>query len=169
MKTSERGIFTVEFAIIAAALFIVLFAVIELSRIIWIWNTADEATRRGARVAAVCPVNHTAVHEATIFAAAGSGGPSPILRGLDTGNVTVEYLNKDGDAETSYSLIKYVRVSLSNYTVTPLIPFVNTTFTLPPFETTLPSESLGLIPDPDNPTAAPVCSCFGSSGPSASC
>ena len=161
MKKSERGLFLVEFAIIAAALFLVLFAVIELSRIIWIWNTADEATRRGARVAAVCPIDHPAVPEATIFATAGSGGPSPILRGLTTANVSVAYLDEVGDAETSYELVKYVRVSLNNYTVTPLIPFINTTFTLPAFETTIPSESLGLIPDPDNPTAAARCSCFG--------
>jgi len=161
MKKSEQGLYLVEFAIIAAALFIVLFAVIELSRIIWIWNTADEATRRGARVAAVCPINDPAIAEATIFATAGSGGPSPILRGLDTSNVSVEYLDEDGDAETTFGDIEYVRVSLSDYTVTPLIPFINTTFTLPSFETTIPSESLGLIPDPDAPTATARCSCFG--------
>ena len=161
MKKHQQGLFIVEFAIIAAALFILLFGVIELSRIIWIWNTADEATRRGARVAAVCPINHPSVPEATIFAPAGSGGPSPILRNLTTANVQVDYLDANGAAETTFSDIEFVRVSLVNYTVTPLIPFINTAFTLPPFETTIPSESLGLIPDPDNPTAAPVCSCFG--------
>jgi Flp pilus assembly protein TadG len=160
MKKSVQGLFTVEFAIIAAALFLILFTVIELSRIIWIWNTADEATRRGARVAAVCPINHPAVLETTIFAPAGSGVPSPILRGLTTSNVAVEYLDADGVAETSFSLIKYVRVSLNNYTVTPLIPFVDKTFTLPSFETTIPSESLGFTPDPDDPTVT-RCSCFG--------
>ena len=161
MKKQAQGTFLIEFAIIAAALFTILFAVIELSRIIWIWNTADEATRRGARVAAVCPIDHPAVPEATIFATAGSGGPSPILRGLDTSNVSVAYLDEFGDAETVFGDIKYVRVSLNGYTVTPLIPFIDTTFTLPKFETTIPSESLGLIPDPDDPTAAARCSCFG--------
>ena len=161
MKNREQGLFLVEFAIIAVVLFILLFALIELARIIWIWNTADEATRRGARVAAVCPINHPAVPEATIFAQAGSGGPSPILRNLTTNNVEVKYLDANGDDEDTFGDIKYVRVSLVNYTVTPLIPFINTTFTLPDFETTIPSESLGLLPDPDNPAAAPVCSCFG--------
>lgn len=165
MKKREQGLFLVEFAIIAVALFMLLFGIIELSRIIWIWNTADEATRRGARVAAVCPINHPAVPEATIFATAGSGGPSPILRNLTTANVQVNYLDAAGDPETTFSDIKYVRVALVNYTVTPLIPFISTVFTLPPFETTIPSESLGLIPDPDNPTAAPVCGCFGTNTP----
>jgi Flp pilus assembly protein TadG len=162
MKKREQGLFLVEFAVIAVVLVILLFGVIELSRIIWVWNTADEATRRGARVAAVCPINHPAVPEATIFAQAGSGGPSPVLRGLTTANVQVSYLDVNGDPETTFSDIKFVRVALVNYTLTPLIPFIDRTFTLPRIETTIPSESLGLIPDPDNPTAAAVCGCFGS-------
>jgi len=162
MKKREQGTFIVEFAIIAAALFLVLFAVMELSRIIWIWNTADEATRRGARVAAVCPIGHPGVARATVFAdPSGSGAAtSPILRGLTTANVTVDYLDASGGNQGGapvFNNTRYVRVSLSGYTVTPLIPFINTTITLPDFETTIPSESLGLIP----PADPPVCGCFG--------
>jgi Flp pilus assembly protein TadG len=164
MKKNEQGLFIVEFAIIAAALFVVLFAVMELARIIWVWNTADEATRRGARVAAVCPIDDTAVECVTVFAApdCGSTGNSPILRGLSTSNVTVSYLDSDGTVlgTPTFDDTRFVRVSLSGYTISPLIPFIDTTFTLPPFETTIPSESLGLVPDPDNPTAAPVFDCL---------
>jgi hypothetical protein len=172
MKKKEQGMVTVEIALIAVALFIVLFAVMELARIIWIWNTADEATRRGARVAAVCPINHPAIAEATIFAQAGTGGPSPILRGLETGNVDVAYLGEDGNkipGNPAFGDIRYVRVFLKNYSVTPLIPFVDTTFNLPPFETTIPSESLGLDPTSSNPS--PYCTCFGlnSPGPTTNC
>lgn len=169
MNKREQGVFTVEFAIIAAALFIVLFSVMELARIIWVWNTADEATRRGARVAAVCPINHPAVPEATIFAPAGSGVSSPILQGLTTADVTVQYLDANGNPDNIFENIRYVRVAILNYSVTPLIPFVNTTFTLPPFVTTIPSESLGFIPNLSDPTADPVCSCFGSPGPTVNC
>jgi hypothetical protein len=169
MSKREQGTFTVEFAIIAAALFIVLFAVIELAHLLWIWNTATEATRRGARVAAVCPINHPAVPEVTVFAQPGGGPGSPILKDLSTANVSVEYLNQDGDPDTDFRDIAFVRVSLNNYTFTPLIPFVNVDFTLPPFETTIPSESLGYIPDPDDPVADPVCSCYGSPGPTTNC
>jgi len=158
MKKKQQGTFIVEFAIIAAALFIVLFAVMELARIIWIWNTAAEATRRGARVAAVCPIDvnpDSKVHRATVFADISNTGPtpSPILRGLDTGHVDVFYLDEDGtdleDAAT-FENTRYVRVSLSGYPVKALIPFIDIEITLPPFETTIPSESLGLVPpDPD--------------------
>ena len=160
MKKKQQGSFIVEFAIIAAALFIVLFAVIELARVMWIWNTAAEATRRGARVAAVCPIDvgdHSKVHRATVFADISNSGPatSPILRELDTGHVDVFYLDEDGtdleDAAT-FENTRYVRVSLSGYPVKALIPFIDIEITLPPFETTIPSESLGLVPpDPDIP------------------
>lgn len=162
MKKCARGTVTVEFAIIAAALFIVLFAVIELARIIWVWNTADEATRRGARVAAVCPINSTVVPDVTIFSDPENPSDSPILLGLTTGDVSVSYLEGDGTTETTnLQAIRYVRVAIIDYEITPLIPFVDTTFTLPPFSTTLPSESLGFIPGTD----PPVCSCYGIASP----
>jgi len=164
MKKKVRGTFIVEFAIISVALFIVLFSVMELARIIWIWNTADEATRRGARVAAVCPIDHPSVPKVTVFAdPSGGSTTSPILKGLTTSNVSVSYLDEDGadlGGAATFDNTRYVRVSLSGFTVTPLIPFIDLNFTLPSFETTIPSESLGLIPDPDNPTDPPVFDCF---------
>jgi hypothetical protein len=167
MKKHQRGLFIVEFAIAASALFIVLYAVIELARVMFIWNTGVEATRRGARVAAVCPIGHPAVADVTVFDDPNAPvGTSPILRGLTPADVTVAYLDIDGTpGETVFGDIRFVRVAINNYLVDPLIPFVDTTFTLPPFTTTIPSESLGFIPDPDNPGAAPVCSCYNNPSP----
>ena len=163
MKKKEKGLFIVEFAIIAVVLFVILLAVMELARVIWIWNTLDEATRRGARVAAVCPVEDVSiVKRVTIFAR--SGNDSPILRGLTTDNVTFSYFTEDGGTSTGLDYTRYERFALnaggSKYTVDPLIPFIGS-WTPPTFETTIPSESLGLIPNPDNPTAAAVCGCYG--------
>ena len=42
MRKRKQGLFLVEFAIIVVVLVMMLFGVIELSRIIWVWNTADE-------------------------------------------------------------------------------------------------------------------------------
>jgi Flp pilus assembly protein TadG len=173
MNKREQGLFLVEFAIIASVMFLILFAVIELSRVIWIWNTADEAARRGARVAAVCPINHPDVKRATVFASYDGGSDtyvggtnSTILRNLTTGNVDVKYLAGDGVTETTdFQKVRYVSVAIVGYQVTPLIPFIDKTITLPPFETTLPAESLGFIPDPDDPGAVPLCSCFGVPAP----
>jgi Flp pilus assembly protein TadG len=151
----QRGTTTVEFAIIAAAALTVLFGVIEVGRAFYVWNTVAEMTRRGARVAAVCPVNHPAVAEITIFNRPGGGANSSLLNNLTTGNVNVEYLDEDGTPTATFTEIDYVRVSIVNYQHTMLIPFALTTIPVPPFSTTIPAESLGYIPDLD------VRQCFG--------
>jgi Flp pilus assembly protein TadG len=156
MRKKEKGTVIVEFAIIAVLMFVVLFAVMELARVIWIWNTLDEATRRGARVAAVCPIaDELKVRRATVFADPDSGTTSPIIRGLNTSHVTVSYLKEDGEASSGFEDTRYVRVAVnaggSKFTVDPLIPFIDA-WTPPTFETTIPSESLGLVPNPADPT-----------------
>ncbi|MGH8657510.1 MAG: TadE/TadG family type IV pilus assembly protein [Gammaproteobacteria bacterium] len=148
----QKGLTTVEFAIIAASLIIVLFGVIEVSRALFVWNTIGEATRRGARVAEVCPVNHGAIKRLAVFGSGwGSATASPVLSGLSTSNVTVQYLNASGtvlaDPAASFSAIQYVRVSINNYQHTMIIPFIMPTLNVPPFATTVPVESLGYLPD----------------------
>jgi len=153
MKKNQQGLYLVEFAITAVVTFIILFAVIELARIIWIWNTADEATRRGARVAAVCPPYDPAIARVTVFADpdGSEGNESPIIKGLSTANVVVEYFDDNGTDLLGGATLEntsYVRVSLTGFTVKPLIPFVgDKELTLPAFEATLPAESLGLVPE----------------------
>ena len=56
----QRGATTVEFAIIGVAMLLVLFGVIEVGRAMFVMNALGEATRRAARMAAVCPLNDTA-------------------------------------------------------------------------------------------------------------
>lgn len=150
IRKMQLGVITVEFAIIAGTLMLVLFGVIEVARGLFVWNTIGEATRRGARVAAVCPVGHTAVQRVAVF---GSGGgsdtKSPILSGLTTGDVDVDYLDDAGAETAVFKDIAYVRVSITGYTHTMLIPFIMPTLTVPPFTTTIPAESLGWIPELD--------------------
>ena len=143
----QRGATTVEFAIVGAVALTVLFGVIEIGRALFVWNTLSEATRRGARLAAVCPMNHPAVKRVAILSNPGGPDTSPVVSGLSTANVTVAYLQDDGSAAASYSQTKYVRVSITGYELTLFIPFVTPTITAPPFSTTLPSESLGYVPD----------------------
>ena len=57
MKRSMRGMTMVEFAIVAAALFMIIFASIEFGRASFTLAALNEGTRRGARLAAVCPLN----------------------------------------------------------------------------------------------------------------
>jgi Flp pilus assembly protein TadG len=148
MRGTQRGVTCVEFAIVAAVLFIAMFGVIEFGRALFVANALAEGTRRGARVAAICPVGDAAPARIAIFANA--GGTSRIASDLSTANVVVAYLNQAGDPLAdpagSYNQIQYVQVRVVNYTMQLLIPFVMPDYVLPAFTATLPRESLGYSP-----------------------
>jgi hypothetical protein len=135
----QKGVTTVEFAIVGAVLLMVMFAVIEFGRALFTYAVLNEGTRRGARVAAVCPLNDPAIAQETAFAS---------LPGLTTQNVAVEYLNQNGGVITnpvgSFGAIEYVQVRIVNYQLQLWIPFLRPVLTVPDFATTLPRESLGV-------------------------
>ena len=144
MKTlrNQRGTTAVEFAVVGVVFFTVLFALIDLSRLFWNLAALDEATRRGARVAAVCPVNDPYVAQTALF-----GG---LIPGLETQHIRVEYLNIDGTAvnpttAAGYGSIRHVRVAIEDFQLQMFIPGMQSLITMPEFETTIPSESLGRV------------------------
>jgi Flp pilus assembly protein TadG len=148
-RREQRGIAAVETAIAAAVVLMVLFAVFEIARLFFVVNALEEATRRGARVAAVCQVNDGAIAEIAIFNSSGGGGSSsPVVGGLTTANVLLEYITNDGtvigDPMGNYTDIDAVRVSIQNFQHELIIPFFMRTITLPNFSATLPRESLGV-------------------------
>ena len=137
-RDTQRGTTTVEFAIIAVVLLMILFAVIEFGRALFTFAVLSEGTRRAARIATVCPVNSPAIANAAAFAT---------LPGFSTANVAVSYLNQTGAAVANPAgnvvAIRYVRVNITNYTFPLAIPIVAPTITVPAFAVTLPRESLG--------------------------
>lgn len=54
MKRSQRGATAVEFALVLLIFLMFLLAVVDFSRMLFVWNAATEATRLGARYAVVC-------------------------------------------------------------------------------------------------------------------
>lgn len=159
-KHKQKGAETVEFAMIALLFFAVLFAIIEFSRVMFVWNALTEATRRGARMAVVCPYQSPIPKQVAMFdVVGGSLGTSPIIAGLTSDMVNVRYLNQTGAVETNLPLIKSAEVSITGYIHTLLIPLWGSSFPAPEFKTTLPAESLGAIPSyPGDPVNAPDCS-----------
>ena len=146
----QRGITTVEVAIVGLLAMITLFGVLETGRLLFVFNVLDEATRRGARVAAVCQLNDAAIAEITVFNPSGGGAASSLLAGLTTGNVVVQYLDQGGNIlgnpTGSFGLIRFVRVSITGFTHQVMIPLFAQIFTTPNFATTIPRESLGVWP-----------------------
>lgn len=144
----QHGVTTVEMAIVAALLMVVLFGVIEVGRLFFVVNALEEATRRGARVAAVCQVNDPAIQHITIFNDSMDSGPSGMISNLTPADIQVNYLADDGsvvaDPMADFFAITFVRVEVSSYQHELLIPFFYRTINLPSFATTLPRESLGV-------------------------
>ena len=143
----QQGLAAVETAIVALVVLIVLFAVFEIGRLFFVANALEEATRRGARVAAVCQVNDPAIREIAIFNESGGDGTSPLVAGLTPGNIRLEYLGSDGsvvDPVANFIDIESVRVSIQNYQHQFLIPMFARVFNMPPFPASMPRESLGV-------------------------
>jgi len=129
--SSQRGVAAVEFALIASILFTMLLGVMEMGRLLWTWNAAVEATRYGARLAIVCDLNDSHIKSRMISR----------LPSLANSNITISYLNPPFAVNTCTAAnCKAVKVSLTGYTHTTVIPFVPLSLTLPPFGTTLRKE-----------------------------
>src|SRR5688572_8815155 len=150
MKTNrQRGMATVEFAIVAAVTLTIIFAVIEFGRILFMLNVLDEGARRATRVAVVCAVQDAAITDAAMFMT---------MPGLTPTNIVTNYLDADGvplgdPAGADYPQISFVRVRIVNYSFPVALPFVATLFSSPQISATLPRESLGV----PNFGAAPAC------------
>lgn len=142
-KSKQRGMSSVEFAIVAAVFFTVLFAVVEFGRLMFVMNTLDEMTRRGARLAAVCPYTN----EATTYVKNQAMFNGSLISGLTADKIEVDYLQDDGSSATALSNIYYVRVGITGYEHALLIPMLNLTVPVPDFSTTIPRESMGVHPD----------------------
>jgi Flp pilus assembly protein TadG len=127
-RLKQRGAASVEFALIASLLFTLLFGIMEMSRVLFYWNTATEATRLGARLAVVC--NKDAAMIKTRM--------SNMLGILTPGNIDVAYTPGGCDINSCRS----VTVSITGLNVSTFIPFLPLDLSMPSFSTTLPRESM---------------------------
>lgn len=138
----QRGVAAVEFALIASFLFTLLFGIMEFGRILFYWNTTAEATRLGARLAAVCGKNAPGIETEM----------GKMLNILTPGNINIDYRDSTGEINASCSatcasplctgdvLCQSVTVSITGMNVPTFIPFLPLNMIIPPFTTTLPRE-----------------------------
>lgn len=127
-RKCQRGAAAVEFALVAIVFFMLLIGIVEMGRVLFTWNAAAEATRYGARVAVVCPLNDPAILSRM----------QKIMPTLTAANVAVSYV----PGGCSVASCQQVSVSIQNVPVTTLIPRSAATLMVPPFTTTLPRESM---------------------------
>jgi Flp pilus assembly protein TadG len=147
----QKGLTTVEFAIIGTAVMLVLFGVIEIGRAMFVLNALGESTRRAARMATVCPVDDPAIAEVALFNAPGGGTSPRIVAGLSPANIAIDYLADDGtvlpNPASDTVQVQFVRARIVGFQHQMLIPFATYLFTTPDFATILPRESLGELRD----------------------
>lgn len=139
----QCGAAAVEFSLVALLFFILLFGVMEIARVLFVWNSATEATRYGARVAVVCSLNDSAIVSRM----------QRIMPNLPAEKVKVEYLpnspiscNRDGT--DGHPNCQFVKVSIENFEIQTYIPVVGLNIEMPTFTTTLGRESLSSSNNP---------------------
>jgi hypothetical protein len=163
---SQQGAALPEFALIGLLFFTLLFSAIEVGRWLFTWNTLVEATRRGARIAAVCPLFDDYIKIATVFGTPSQSRPiadqdSPVVRGLNSSLVKITYYSVDDATNTTkyetlsaananFQKIQLVEVGLdlndNNWDyrfIAPIVGDILGNLIPPTVSTVMPTESLG--------------------------
>ncbi len=138
-KDQERGATLVEFSIAATVFVMVMFAVVEFGRAAWTHNALADAARRGARYAVISAEANEANVKNVVVYGNPDGGTNPVVQGLTTDNVQVDYAGFGLDTGT-------VQVTITNYEFNFVVPVVGTKISMPNYTTTLTGESAGTLP-----------------------
>lgn len=157
-KKNERGATLVEFAIVGSIFFAAMFGVLEFGRLLFTHNALRDATRRGARYAAVRKndaAGIAAVKNMVVYGDpnANPATATPVAPGLTTSNVQVNYVNFNGIQLTSST-----SVNLINYQYKFFVPLIGGTLNMPAYRTAQTGESDGYVPC-DIPSATPAAPC----------
>lgn len=155
----QRGAAVVEFALICLLFFTILFAILEFGRMMYVYNTMQEVTRRGARAAVVRWVDQTAAIKSIAFF---GGTAIPAGAEVTAPSMTIEYLNQAGgisspqptspgdnlsacgDALRTAECIYSVRVSITGVSYSPMVSlFSFLGVSLPAARVIMHAESLG--------------------------
>jgi Flp pilus assembly protein TadG len=157
-RHSERGAALLQFAIAATVFLTTMFGVLEFGRLYWTHNALRDATRRGARYAIVRKndgAGIAAVKNIVVYGDpnADPATAKPVVSGLTTGNVVIEYQNYNGILLSSRAT-----VSIVNYQFQFAVPLLGGTINMPAYRTSLPGESVGFVPC-DIPNATPYAPC----------
>lgn len=128
---NHRGLVSIEFTLIAALFFLLIFSIIGIARTMYVYNATVNATRLGARLAVVCSPSAAANIKAQMVAR---------VPDLTASNINLAY-NPSG---CSVSTCTSVTASVSNFTVAIATPasFPLGSITIPGFSTTLVRESM---------------------------
>ncbi len=155
----QRGAAAVEFGLLCLVFLSIVLGILELGRMLYLYNTMQEVSRRGAREAVIRWVDQgTAIKTEALF-----GGTSvPAGAEITASNIVIRYLNAAGnevstlpaspadnmsacsDITRTDQCIYSVSVALENVTYVPMVKlFTFLNIALPVAKVTMHAESLG--------------------------
>jgi len=113
-RQRQRGATVAEFALSVVIFFVALFFVMELARVLYLWNTLQEATRRAAAAAAVSDFSNAATMNAIRQAAVlrDSAGTLPLGTPVTDAHIRIDYLSLTRNADNSLSMTPIPAASL---------------------------------------------------------
>jgi Flp pilus assembly protein TadG len=131
MKRHQTGATTIELAFVLVLFFMFLLGVTDVSRMLFTWNAATEATRAGARFAVVC---------------ADTGSQAQVLQKMramvpEIGAIDMKWTPNSCDPTTCTGVTVSI-TSLNYHWISPLTGIVMPVRALPPFSTYLPREMM---------------------------
>lgn len=142
MKKYQTGSTIVEFALVAVLFLTVLLGIMDFGRILFMWNSAAEATRLGARVSVVC-----------------NKGAARVLADMQkfvpitSANLKIDwYVGNSINNSCDITTCSGVAVSITGLKITPVSPLTWIGFSsldVPGFSTYLPREIMGQDPESD--------------------
>jgi Flp pilus assembly protein TadG len=148
-RHSECGTAIVEFALTASFFLMIIMAIISAGHLFFTHNAMVESTRRGARYAATqckpnlvgCTNSDTSLERVknVVLYGTPTAGSAPLVNGLTTANIQVDYSPNFGVAQGTVS----VKIVTYNYTFAVAARVIN----MPPYQTTVVGESAGFVPE----------------------
>jgi len=160
-KKNERGTTIAEFAMVALLFFTIVIGIIEFGRLLYTHNALTDATRAGARYAALHhganANDEMAVKKYVVygpngtFDKLGNATSPPLIAGLTVDMVHVRFDGVDTDSNPATppeygTNLGSATVWIENYQFNLSIPVIGRTLTLPKYITTAPAESAGNDP-----------------------
>ncbi|TAK40416.1 MAG: pilus assembly protein [Betaproteobacteria bacterium] len=133
-RFGQSGVTAVEFALISVALVLLLVGIVQFGLAMFIFDSAAEATRRGARLAVVSPVGSYARIETEMRYV------MPLSEGCTMSIAWMPNSPQQCDARSC----EYVVASVQGCTVWPWFAWFIDPLAVPAFATALPRESLGV-------------------------
>jgi len=149
---SERGIATIEFAVMAAFFLMMIVAVVAGGHLFWTHNAMVESTRRGARFAATqcrpgsvgCDSSNTIANiQNMVLYGSPTAGTEPLVPNLTRENIVINYSQRPDSPDSEPFGVAQGTVSVRIERFSYNFPLAPSAFAMPPYETTVRGESAG--------------------------